>query len=209
MFQSQLRALLRAAVHGPLRIMFPFVSGVEELRAARGAVARAAAALRARGENVPEVPIGVMIEVPSAALTADLLAEEADFFSIGTNDLIQYCLAVDRTDDRVSRLYEPLHPAIIRMLRLVARAGRRRQIPVSVCGEMAADPVLLTLLVGLGLREFSMAPTAIPLAKQVLRSLSAGDAARAAARALRAHTAADVEKTLIDFLAPQETSRKN
>ena len=92
-----------------------------------------------------------MIEVPSAALTADLLAEEADFFSIGTNDLIQYCLAVDRTDDRVSRLYEPLHPAILRMIRLVARAGRRRKIPVAVCGEMAADPVLLTLLVGLGL----------------------------------------------------------
>ena len=118
-----------------------------------------------------------MIEVPSAALTADLLAEHADFFSIGTNDLIQYCLAVDRTDDRVSRLYEPLHPAILRMLRLVTRAARRRGMPVSVCGEMAADPVLLTLLVGLGLREFSMAPTAIPLAKQVLRGLHAGNAA--------------------------------
>lgn len=207
-FQVQLRALLRAAAHGPLRIMFPFVSGVEELRAARAAVARAAAALRARGEAVAEVPIGVMIEVPSAALTADLLAEEADFFSIGTNDLIQYCLAVDRTDDRVSSLYEPLHPAIIRMLRLVVRAGRRRRIPVSVCGEMAADPVLLTLLVGLGLEEFSMAPTAIPLAKQVLRSLSAGGAAHAAARVLRARTAAEVEKTLIDFLAPQETTKK-
>jgi phosphotransferase system enzyme I (PtsI) len=203
-FQMQLRALLRAAVHGPLRIMFPFVSGVEELRAARAAVERAAATLRAGGELVPHVPIGVMIEVPSAALTADLLAEHADFFSIGTNDLIQYCLAVDRTDDRVSRLYEPLHPAIIRMVRLVTRAARRRGIPVSVCGEMAADPVLLTLLVGLGLREFSMAPTAIPLAKQVLRGLHAGNAATAAAGTLRAGTAAEVEKVLLDFLAPQE-----
>jgi len=203
-FQMQLRALLRAAVHGPLRIMFPFVSGVEELRAARAAVERAAATLRAGGELVPHVPIGVMIEVPSAALTADLLAEHADFFSIGTNDLIQYCLAVDRTDDRVSRLYEPLHPAIIRMVRLVTRAARRRGIPVSVCGEMAADPVLLTLLVGLGLREFSMAPTAIPLAKQVLRGLHAGNAATAAARTLRAGTAAEVEKVLLEFLAPQE-----
>jgi phosphotransferase system enzyme I (PtsI) len=207
LFQSQLRALLRAAVHGPLRVMFPFVSGVEELRTARAAVARASETLRARGEPVPGMPVGVMIELPSAALTADLLAREADFFSIGTNDLIQYTLAVDRTDDRVSQLYEPLHPAIIRTLRLVARAGRRRGIPVSVCGEMAADPVLLTLLVGLGLTEFSMTPTAIPLAKQVLRGLRAGDASRVAARALRARTAAEVEHVLIQFLAPQEVKR--
>ena len=201
MFQAQLRALLRAAMHGPLRIMFPFVSGLEELRAARAAVVRAAETLRSRGETVPPVPIGVMIEVPSAALTADLLAEEADFFSIGTNDLIQYCLAVDRIDDRVSSLYEPLHPAIVRTLRLVARAAKRRGIPVSVCGEMAADPVILTLLVGLGLTEFSMAPTAIPLAKQALRGLRAHEAIGIAASAIRAHTAAEVEKLLVDFLS--------
>ena len=207
-FQPQLRALLRAAAHGPLRIMFPFVSGVEELVVARAAVERAAAALRARGESVVPVPIGVMIEVPSAALTADLLAEHADFFSIGTNDLIQYCLAVDRTDDRVSRLYDPLHPAIIRMLRLVARAGRRRGIPVSVCGEMAADPVLLTLLVGLGLREFSMAPTAIPLAKQALRALRVREATQVAARVLRSRTASDIEKTLFEFAETKRTAVK-
>ena len=204
MFQAQLRALLRAAAHGPLRIMFPFVSGVEQLRAARAAVVRAAETLRSRGETVPPVPIGVMIEVPSAALTADLLAEEADFFSIGTNDLIQYCLAVDRTDDRVSGLYEPLHPAIVRTMRLVARAAKRRGIPVSVCGEMAADPVILTLLVGLGLTEFSMAPTAIPLAKQALRGLRAHDAIAVAARAIRAHTAAEIEKLLVDFLSARQ-----
>jgi phosphotransferase system enzyme I (PtsI) len=201
-FQAQLRALLRAAAHGPLRIMFPFVSRLEELRAARAAMERAAASLRDRGIEVRSVPTGVMIEVPSAALTADLLAVEADFFAIGTNDLIQYCLAVDRTDDRVSSLYEPLHPAILRMLRGVARAGRRRGIRVSVCGEMAADPVLLTMLVGLGLTEFSMSPTAIPLAKQVLRDLNAADAARTAARALKASTAAEVEQRLIEFLSP-------
>jgi phosphoenolpyruvate-protein phosphotransferase (PTS system enzyme I) len=201
-FQAQLRALLRAASFGPLRIMFPFVSGLEELRAARQAVERAAEALRTRGISPPPVPIGVMIEVPSAALTADILAAEADFFSIGTNDLIQYCLAVDRTDDRVSRLYEPLHPAILRTVRLVARAGRRGRIPVAVCGEMASDPALLTLLVGLGLREFSMTPAAVPLAKQVLRSLRAADARVAAGRALKARTAADVERTLIELLAP-------
>jgi phosphotransferase system enzyme I (PtsI) len=182
--------------------MFPFVSGVEELRAARTAVAAARASLEARGEPVPDVPIGVMIEVPSAALTADLLAAEADFFSIGTNDLIQYCLAVDRTDDRVSKLYEPLHPAILRTIRLVARAGRRARIPVAVCGEMASDPVLLTLLVGLGLREFSMAPTAIPLAKRVLRGLRASDARHAAGRALRATTTAGVEQSLMELLTP-------
>jgi len=200
-FQAQLRALLRAARHGPLRVMFPFVSGLEELRAGRAAVERAAADLRARGEPAPDVPIGIMIEVPSAALTVDLLAGEADFFSIGTNDLIQYCLAVDRTDDQVSRLYEPLHPAILRVLRLVSRGGRHAGVPVAVCGEMAADPVLLTLLVGLGLREFSMAPAAIPLAKRVLRGLKAADARQAANRAMRAKTTAEVERCLVDVMA--------
>jgi phosphotransferase system enzyme I (PtsI) len=206
-FQAQLRALLRAAVHGSLRIMFPFVSGVEELRAGLASVERAAETLRARGEGVPPVPIGVMIEVPSAALTADMMAEEADFFSIGTNDLIQYCLAVDRTDDRVSRLYDPLHPAILRTIHLVARAGRRRHIPVAVCGEMAADPVLLTLLVGLGLTEFSMVPTAIALSKQVLRGLRADNARRIARRSLRARTSADVEKVLEEFSGALNSER--
>jgi phosphotransferase system enzyme I (PtsI) len=201
-FQAQLRALLRAAAHGPLRIMFPFVSGVDELRAARSAVERAAASLRQRGEASVTVPIGVMIEVPSAALTADLLAAEADFFSIGTNDLIQYCLAVDRTDDRVSRLYEPLHPAILRTIRMVVRAGRRGRIPVALCGEMASDPMLLTLLVGLGLTEFSMAASAIAGAKQVLRGLRAADARRVAGRSLMARTPSEVEKALTDFMAP-------
>jgi phosphoenolpyruvate-protein phosphotransferase (PTS system enzyme I) len=199
-FQAQLRALLRAAMHGPLRIMFPFVTGVEELRLARGAVAQAREALQTRGLSVPDVPIGIMIEVPSAALTIDLLAEEADFVSIGTNDLIQYTLAVDRTDDRVSGMYAPLHPAILRILRHVARGARRRGLPVSVCGEMAADPALLPLLAGLGLREFSMTPAAIPVAKQVVRGLRIPDTTRLASRALKAATAADVEKVLADSL---------
>jgi phosphotransferase system enzyme I (PtsI) len=201
-FQAQLRALLRAAAHGPLRIMFPFVTGVEELRAARAAIVQAQDTLRQRGIDTPAVPVGVMIEVPSAALTVDLMAEEADFFSVGTNDLIQYCLAVDRTDDRVSALYAPLHPAILRILRQVVRGARRRGVPVAVCGEMAADPSLLPLLTGLGLREFSMAPAAIPLAKQVVRGLHPAETARLASRALRAATTEDVERTLAEFLAP-------
>ena len=200
-FQAQLRALLRAAVHGPLRIMFPFVTGVEELRAAKTAVGHATEALRARGISPPHVPLGIMIEVPSAALTIDLLASEADFVSIGTNDLIQYCLAVDRTDDRVSQLYEPLHPAIVRVLRHVARGGARRGLPVAVCGEMAADPVLLPLLAGLGLREFSMTPAAIPVAKQVVRGLRLPDTRRLAIEVLKAATATEVERVLADSMS--------
>ena len=168
----------------------------------------AAETLRARGETVPPVPIGVMIEVPSAALTADLLAEHADFFSIGTNDLIQYCLAVDRTDDRVSDLYEPLHPAIVRTLRLVARAAKRRSIPVSVCGEMAADPVVLTLLVGLGLTEFSMTPGAIPVAKRVLGDVRADELRAMARRILKLATVDEVERELLAALGRLSHARE-
>ena len=121
------------------------MSGVEQVREARRMVADAAAELTRRGETVPRVPVGVMIEIPAAAYTADLLAREVDFFTIGTNDLIQYCLAVDRADERVSRLYEPLHPAILRMIVMVRRAAARQRIPVSLCGEMASDPALLVL----------------------------------------------------------------
>ena len=200
-FQAQLRALLRAAMHGPLRIMFPFVTGVEEVRLARAAVTHARHALQGRGLAIPAVPIGIMIEVPSAALTIDLLAGEADFVSIGTNDLIQYTLAVDRTDDRVSGMYAPLHPAILRIIRHVSRGARRHRLPVSVCGEMAADPTLLPLLAGLGLREFSMTPAAIPAAKQVVRGLRIAETVRLAAKALKAATAADVERVMADAQA--------
>ena len=198
LFQVQLRALLRAARHGQLRIMFPFVSGVEQLREARQMVAEAAAELARRGDEiVPQVPIGVMIEIPAAAYTADLLAREVDFFTIGTNDLIQYCLAVDRADARVSSLYEPLHPAILRMILMVRRAAARRHIPVSLCGEMASDPALLTLLVGLGLTEFSMTPGAIGVAKQVLAEVNRDELKALARRILRLPTVEEIEHELL------------
>jgi phosphotransferase system enzyme I (PtsI) len=177
--------------------MFPFVSSVEQLREARRLVRSVAAELAARGERVPQVPIGVVIEVPAAAYTADLLAKEADFFTIGTNDLIQYCLAVDRADERVSKLYEPLHPAILRLLLMVRRAAFRQRIPVAVCGEMASDPVLLGLLVGLGLTEFSMTPGAIPSAKEMLAGVRVDELRAVARRVLRLPTAADIWHELV------------
>ena len=200
LFRIQLRALLRAARHGHLRIMFPFVSSVEQIREARAMIVAATADLIRRGEPVPHVPVGVMIEIPAAAYTADLLAREVDFFTIGTNDLIQYCLAVDRADERVSRLYEPLHPAILRMILMVRRAASRQRIPVSLCGEMASDPALLTLLVGLGLTEFSMTPGAIPVAKQVLSELRSDELRALARRILKLATIEDIERTLLAAL---------
>jgi phosphotransferase system enzyme I (PtsI) len=198
LLRTQLRALVRASAHGPLRVMFPFVTAVEEVRQAR-------AMLTDIGPH--QIKVGAMIEVPAAALAADLLAPEVDFFTIGTNDLIQYCLAVDRTDDRVSDLYEPLHPAVLRLIRMVRRAATRRRIPVSLCGEMASDPALVGLLVGLGLTEFSMTPAAIPMVRQVIQELSAAEARRLAGHALRLPTAADIEQYLFDALAASAFQR--
>lgn len=200
LLRTQLRALLRAARHGSLRIMFPFVSSVEQLREARALVREAEDDLRGRGVDVPPVPIGIMVEIPAAAYTADLLAREVDFFTIGTNDLIQYCLAVDRADERVSRLYEPLHPAILRVIVMVRRAAARARIPVSLCGEMAADPALLTLLVGLGLTEFSMTPGAIGVARQVLSELRSDDLRALARRVIRMPTVDEIEQELLSAL---------
>jgi phosphotransferase system enzyme I (PtsI) len=207
-FKTQLRALLRAAAHGPLRIMFPFVSSVQEVRDAKHLLLEAREELTARGETVPDVPVGIMIEVPSAAFTASLLAKEADFFTIGTNDLIQYTLAVDRTDDRVSNRYEPLHPAVLRLLRHVRRAAAREGIPVSLCGEMASDPLLLKLLIGCGLRDFSMTPGAIPMARRVVRDTSARQMVRIAARVLTLGTVEEIEQCLSDEMVKNEVGRE-
>jgi phosphotransferase system enzyme I (PtsI) len=200
-FKTQLRALLRAAAHGSMRIMFPFVSSLEEVRAASTLLDAARGELAARGIESPELPVGIMIEVPSAAFTASLLAREVDFFTIGTNDLIQYTLAVDRTDERVSNRYQPLHPAILRLLRQVRRAAVREAIPVSVCGEMASDPLLLRLLIGCGLTEFSMTPGALPVARRVVRETNVGQMARLAARVLTLRTVDEIERFLHEAFA--------
>jgi phosphoenolpyruvate-protein phosphotransferase (PTS system enzyme I) len=196
-FKRQLRALLRAAQHGPIRMLFPFVSSVQEVRAARTLLDEARAELAAVGVAAPAVPLGIMIEVPSSAFTASILAREVDFFTIGTNDLIQYTLAVDRTDERVSDRYEPLHPAVLRLIRHVRRGAARHGIPVSVCGEMASDPLLLRLLIGCGLRQFSMTPGAMPVARRVIRETNTAEITRVCARVLTLGTVEEIEQLLL------------
>ncbi len=196
-FLNQVRALLRTALEGPIRIMFPFVSGPRDLHLARELVARAAESLAREGmPHRSDVPVGVTLELPSAALTVDLLAREADFFSVGTNDLIQYLLAVDRVDPRVARLYEPLHPGVVRTLQRIADAAAAAGRPLSVCGEMASDPLQALLLMGLGVRELSMSPHAIPRVKAVLRSVAAAEARQAALECLDLATASEIEDHL-------------
>jgi len=203
--RTQLRALVRASAHGPLRIMFPFVTAVEEVRQARAILTEILKETPVVSQD--QIKVGAMIEIPSAALAADLLAADVDFFTIGTNDLIQYTLAVDRTDDRVSDLYEPLHPAVLRLIRLVRRAAGRQRIPVSLCGEMASDPALVGLLVGLGLTEFSMTPGAIPIVRHVVEEMSAQEAKRLAGHVLRLATAAEIEQYLFDAFAASAIQR--
>jgi phosphoenolpyruvate-protein phosphotransferase (PTS system enzyme I) len=195
MFRTQLRALLRASVHGNLKIMFPMISGVAELRSARKALEDARAELER--EAVPMragIPVGIMVELPSAALIADRLARECDFFSIGTNDLIQYTIGIDRQDKDVAYLYKPLHLAVLRMLGLICEAARAADIPVSMCGEMAGEPVYALVLLGLGISELSMNGPAIPLVKRVLRAASAADGRVLVERLLRLTTADEIER---------------
>ncbi|HEY4239955.1 MAG TPA: phosphoenolpyruvate--protein phosphotransferase [Kofleriaceae bacterium] len=201
LFRTQLRGLLRASAHGPMKIMFPMISGVSELRAAKAVVDEVKVELKTSGVPFDEkVKIGIMIEMPSAALAADLLALECDFFSIGTNDLIQYTLAVDRVNEYVSYLYEPLHPAILRLIGEVAAAAAAANIPVTVCGEMAGEPLIAPVLVGLGIRSLSMSAVSIPEVKAVIRKISAESAARMAKEALKVPTAADVRMLVSNYL---------
>lgn len=204
-FRSQLRALVRLAGEfepGRIRIMFPLISGLEEFRIARLLVLRTIEELRAEGHPTPEgIPLGAMVEVPSAAVMSRELAREADFLSIGTNDLIQYSLAVDRSNEMVAGLYQPTSPAILRLIAKVVEAGKAEGIPVSMCGEMAADPLMVPVLLGIGLEYFSMNPQSAPVVRALVRQLSYRESVALARQACRMTTARDVEEFLLERLA--------
>jgi phosphotransferase system enzyme I (PtsP) len=200
-FLAQLRAILRASAQGNVRILLPMVSCVEELDQVNALIDEAKGALRGYGVAFDEdVPVGVMIEVPSAALIADVLAPRCAYFSIGTNDLTQYTLAVDRGNERVAHLYDPLHPAVLKLIDATVRAARRAGITVSVCGEMAGDALAVPLLVGLGISELSATPSAVPVVKEIVRALDTGTASGDARAALQAKSAAEVRAIAVERL---------
>jgi phosphotransferase system enzyme I (PtsI) len=185
LFKTQLRAILRAGAGGDVRIMFPMISGIDELKQARVLLEEAKAECRLRGQAYADtIQVGTMIEVPSAALTADILAENSDFFSIGTNDLIQYTLAVDRGNEKIDYLAQPFHPAVLRLLKQIIDAAHKRGIKAAMCGELAGDPSATALLLGLGLDEFSMTGSSIPLIKRIIRGTSLASCRELADKAL-------------------------
>jgi phosphotransferase system enzyme I (PtsI) len=207
-FRTQIRALYRAAVYGDLWVMLPLVSRLEEVRSFREFAAEVLAELASEGLDFrPDIRLGVMIEVPAAAMIADLLAKEVDFFSIGTNDLIQYSLAVDRNNEHVADLYQPLHPAILRMLRFVIDSAQAAGIEIGLCGEMAADPRCALLLVGMGLRRLSVSPRRIPEIKTWIRELSSGELAALAHRCMQYATAEEVRRHLESFFEGEVSLR--
>ncbi len=206
-FKTQLRAILRASVHENVQIMYPMISNVNEVLQANQMLEEAKQELRERGEAFNEnIDVGVMIEVPSAALTADLIAPHVNFFSLGTNDLVQYTLAVDRVNERVSDLYQPTHPAIIKLIQTTIDVGHQHGIWTGICGEMAADPLLVPLLVGLGVDELSVSPTAVPMVKDVIRNLRYSQAEDLAGRIDRFSDSDDLRsqcRGLIEEIAPE------
>ena len=196
-FKVQLKAILRASVNGNVKIMFPMISGIEELRQAKTLLDKCKKELSKVGKKFDEnISIGVMIEVPSAALTADILAKECDFFSIGTNDLIQYSLAVDRTNEKVAYLYEPGHPAVLRLIKKTIEAAIQNDIWVGMCGEMSGDPIFSFLLLGMGLDRFSMSIPQVPKIKELISNINLKDAKAALQEALKLSTSKEVEKYL-------------
>jgi phosphotransferase system enzyme I (PtsI) len=201
LFLVQLSALLRAAVHGDVRIMLPLVVSVDEVRAARALLDRAAAGLKERGvAHRADVPLGVMIETPASALAADTFAGDASFFSIGTNDLTQYTLAVDRGNVNMAERFTPLHPAVLRLIARTVEVGKAHNIDVTCCGEMATQPVMALALIGLGVRTLSVSPRAVTLVKRLVRGISTDRAAAASLEALNARSAQDAEAALVRCL---------
>ncbi|HEY1860313.1 MAG TPA: phosphoenolpyruvate--protein phosphotransferase, partial [Gemmataceae bacterium] len=197
LFKTQMRAILRASAFGDVRILFPMVSSLLELRQCKMLLAEVKEDLEEEGIAFNrQLPVGTMIEVPSAAILADLMAREVDFFSIGTNDLIQYTLAADRTNEAVAGLYSAGDPAVLRLLDMVIKASQTRNIAVNVCGEMSGDPIYTLLLLGLGLRQLSATPHSIPEIKKVIRSVTLEEANRVAQEVMRFETARDVNNYL-------------
>jgi len=199
-FKDQLRAILMASVFGKVRLMYPMISGADELAQANAVLTECKEELKARGLAFdPGLEVGAMIEIPSAAATTDLLARSCDFFSIGTNDLIQYLLAIDRGNDRIAHLYEPTHPAVLRTLKHIVDEAHRAKVPVSVCGEMAGDPVLVPLLLGLGVDALSMTPPLLPAVKYLIRAMTMTDARELAAAALTLSSGAEIHAKCAAF----------
>ena len=201
LLETQFAAILRAAVAGPVRVMLPMITTVGEVRAVREIYERVGRRLRRRNERIPDKlpPLGVMIETPGAALSADALALEADFFAIGTNDLTAYTLAVDRAEADVAELYDPVHPAVLRLVQFATEAALRMRMPVSVCGEMAASPRLVPLLLGLGLRSFSMPASAVPRVKQAIRAVEIDPCVRFARRVMEQSDPGRIQELVTEF----------
>jgi len=210
LFKTQIKAIHRAALSGRVKLMFPMITGVHELREAKKVVAEAVTELEAQGiPHVAELPLGIMIETPSSVLSADVLAAECDFFSIGTNDLIQYTLAMDRGNSRVSYLYRPLHPAILRSIQMTVEAGHRAGITVGVCGEMGSETRLAEVLLGLGLDEISLHGAALPKIKQVIRWTPFDEARRITAHLMSLATPDEADKWLAGYIAERKRHREN
>jgi phosphotransferase system enzyme I (PtsI) len=201
LFKTQLRAILRASHYGKLKIMYPMISGIDELRSANAVLQEVKEELRQKQIPFDEnIQVGIMVEIPSAALTADILAEEADFFSIGTNDLIQYSLAIDRVNKNVAYLYEPLHPGILRLISRIIEAAHAKNIPVGMCGEMASDPKYTILLLGMGLDQYSVNADALLKIKKIIRSVSFQEAQEIAQQALSYTSGADTEQFITQLM---------
>jgi phosphotransferase system enzyme I (PtsI) len=200
--RTQLRAILRASAFGNVQIMYPMISSAVELVRAGEILEEARAELRKRNEKFDEkIAIGAMIEIPSAAFTIDLISEHASFLSIGTNDLIQYLLAIDRVNSRIAHLYEPTHPAVIRTLQRIVADARKARIPVSICGEMAGDPVFAALLLGLGAQSLSMTPPLLPSVRYMIRHMKYSEARKLAKDALKMSDPKGIYAMFADFYA--------
>lgn len=201
-FDTQIRAILRASAFGEIRTMFPMISDIKEVREAKRRVSSIMEDLSREGIPFDRgIKIGIMIEVPSAALMARSLAKEVDFFSIGTNDLIQYCLAVDRVNERVSYLYDPFHPSVLRLIKETVDAGKSAGIPVSVCGEMAGDPFAAALLIGIGVDELSMSTSLIPMIKEMIRSVSYEELKEIANKALSLESGEEIKDLIVSKIS--------